>query len=224
MAFRPVYKPPVDQGPKVTFNGTNLRLLNPSLFANVSKLTGDPLQGRVTIPLNKLDPDLRDQLLEAIPLLAKMPEPGSIEEHNARNKAILDETARNAEIAAQQKALKDSGDEQLQIYRAAGLADTERNSRLLTEHIRGNSGIYCAVTVRAAVEGCRQNLDWVKVAPPAAAPAPAPEPTITLSDGSNQLPLGTIPQRHHTIAQLRDLDARERAARGRQQGTFSSKF
>lgn len=151
-----------------------------------------------------------------------MVEPGSMEENEAMNKVIMDEAVREAEVKARKKALQDSGDEQLRFYQAAGLADTERNSTLISEHIRRNSGVYCAATVKSAVENCRPNLNWVKVAPPVVA-APAPPPAATLSDGSKQLPLGTTPARHHSIAQLRDLDGRERAAHGRG-GWHGAKF
>ena len=196
----------------VTFNAAKLAVLSPSLWKEINSWV--PLKGQRIVTTNKLPQDLQERLAEALPLLSKMAEPGSMEENEAFNKAQLDIAVREANERARLKALQDSGDEQLRLYRAAGLADTERNSRLITEHIRKNSGVYCAATVKAAVEGCRSNLNWVKVAPPVVA-APAPPPAATLSDGSKQLPLGTTPARHHSIAQLRDLDARERAARGR---------
>lgn len=147
----------------------------------------------------------------------------SLQEHEAYMKKVNEDIAKQSEILRKQKALEESGHEQMRLYTAAGLADTRRNSDLITEHIRNNGGVFCAVTVRAAVEANRANLDWVKVAPPQPSQTQT-EPSTVLSDGSRQLPLGTTPARHHTIAQLRDLDARERKARGRQQGTFGSKF
>jgi hypothetical protein len=212
-------------GPKVTFYGQNLKLLNPTLFLNVAKLSGDPLEGRATIPLNSLDPDIKEQLLEALPLLGKMPAPGSIQEKDAMNRARIDEATRIAEIAAKEKALKDSGDEQLRIYRAAGLADTERNSRWIREYLEENAnGVYCAVTVRTAVENQRANLDWIKV-PVVAAAAPAQEPVTLLSNGEAQLPLNATQSamRRASVTQLRDL-ARRRGEGQSRPHAIASKF
>lgn len=50
-------------------------------------------------------------------------------------------------------------------------------------------------------------------APPPAPPVEPPPPKVLLADGSEQLPLGTIPRTSHSLAQLRDLDRREREAR-----------
>src|SRR6266851_3415760 len=58
----------------------------------------------------------------------------------------------------------------------------------------------------------RLELQWG--APPVpAAPTPTPvEPEpVFLSDGSEQLPIDAIPGTKHTVIQLRDLDARQRA-------------
>ena len=210
MAYRPVKT----EGPLVTFNARKLAVLSPALWSDINKHV--PLKDQRIVATRVLPQDLQERLAEALPLLKKMVEPGSAEENVQFNKAQLDMAVREADARAKQKALQDSGDQQLQLYRAAGLADTERNSRLITEYIQKHAnGVYCAPSVRAAVEGERINLEWVKITPqPAARPAPA-EPTVTLPDGSKQLPLGTTPARHHSIAQLRDLDARERAARGR---------
>lgn len=46
---------------------------------------------------------------------------------------------------------------------------------------------------------------------PAPAPAPPAPAVVILSDGSEQLPIDAIPDRKHTVVQLRDLDTRQRA-------------
>lgn len=225
MAFRPGYKP--KPAPfNVTFWGRNLRVLNEDLFQRVATQSGNPLDGHVKLDVNLLDETTKAELMAALPLMGKMAAPGSMREHEERNKAIQDETARLGQIAARQKALKDSGDQQLAAYqKQQGLLDSKKNADILREAIlRRDRGVFCATSVRNQVEAERANLEWGKVAPPAAAPAPAVEPTITLSDGSKQLPLGTVPNRSHTITQLKDLDARQRAAKSKHPGVFGTRF
>lgn len=62
-------------------------------------------------------------------------------------------------------------------------------------------------------------LIWTVVeqpTPPPAPPVEPPPPPVLLADGSEQLPLGTTPRTSHSIAQLKDLDRREREARVQQ--------
>jgi hypothetical protein len=49
------------------------------------------------------------------------------------------------------------------------------------------------------------------IAPATPTPQPA-EPVVTLSDGSQPLPLGTVPSNKHTTEQLKDWLARTRKA------------
>jgi hypothetical protein len=199
------------QGPKVSFWGKNLKILNPTLFANVSRRSGNPLEGHMTLYANQLDPDLLEQLVESLPLLAKMPPPGSVEEHNVMNKALLDDATRLAKVIAD----KDAAIARLEEYNSVrGLLPSDENVRLLTAQLDATE--WSSAGVDAAVKALTGRLEYYKAPPP-----PQPKP---LSDGSQPLPLGTTPQRHHTIAQLRDLDQRERAGRRRQAGTFASKF
>jgi hypothetical protein len=102
---------PRGSGPKVTFCGRNLKLLSPALHANVGKQAGgNPLpDGLVTIFTDRLDPDIRESLAEALVLMSKMPAPGSMEEHNAVEKATLDSAVRAAKVQAQWQALEESG-------------------------------------------------------------------------------------------------------------------
>jgi hypothetical protein len=201
-------------GPKVTFWGQNLKLLNPTLFANVRNQSGDPLEGHVTIYTNKLDPDIREQLMESLVLLGKMPAPGSLAEHEAMNKAILDDATRRQAEEAQRKALEDSGHAQLAAYKKVGLLDTKRNAEIIRDAIaRHDRGIFCSISVRNAVEAERSNLSWGKVeapAPVAAPPAPA-EPQVRLSDGSMSLPLDKPVPKSASVEQARDWLARTRA-------------
>jgi hypothetical protein len=183
----------------------------------------EDITARATIDLARLDQDIREDLASALPLLGKMPAPGSVEENAAFNKAQLDIATREAAEAAKRKAVEDSGHAQLALYQKAGLVDNRRNADLISDHISKNSGVFCAATVHAAVEGCKANLNWEPVAPPAA-PQPAAQPVELLPNREHRLPLGTTPARHHSIAQLRDLDARQRASRSRHAGTFGARF
>ena len=214
-----MYRPyrPTNPGPKVTFWGQNLKLLNPVLFANVRKQSGDPLQGRD----NPLTPTssiltLSEQLIESLPLLGKMPAPGSMEEHEAMNKAIMDEAARNAEARSQAQAAEDGGHAQLAAYKKVGLLDTKRNADIILDAIsRRDKGIFCSTSVRNAVEAESSNYQWGKVEAPApvvTAPAAPVETLGAFPDGSRQLSLTAPVPRSATVAQAKDWLARTRAA------------
>ena len=166
------------------------------------------------IDMTRLDEATKAELLnEALPLLRKMKKPDSWEESKAINEAQLNIAIQEAEQRRKSEELERSGREQLHIYHTAGgLADTKRNKDLLVEHVQKNSGIFCAATVKAAVEGCRANLDWVKVV---AAVAPTPTPTetetlVTLSDGSRQLSIQRPCPPNATVVQAKDYLARLR--------------
>jgi len=100
-----------------------------------------------------------------------------------------------------------------------GLEDTRANSdfirKWLDKNVRGYiSAANIDVCIQCLGPKGTNVLTWRKPAPT----PPAPEPTETpdtCKDSKAQLPLGTQPQRHQSIEQLRDLDRRERAARGR---------
>lgn len=116
--------------------------------------------------------------------------------------------------------------------RVRGLLPSDQNIREITNFIDTSSyipenerGLWNVKNVDLAINALSRLgfLEFGKLATPAAAPPPVQEPAITLADRSKQLPLGTTPARHHSIAQLRDLDARERAVRGRG-GWHGAKF
>jgi hypothetical protein len=195
-------------GPKVSFWGRNLKLLSPMLFADVRNQSGNSLDGYVTIYINSLDPDTRDQLMESLVLMGKMPQPGSMEEHELMNKTLIDDAARKGKIVADRQAAID----RLEQYNSVrGLLPSDHNVKLLTAQLDATE--WSSAGVDAAVKALTGRLEY----------KPAP-PQPVLSNGEPQLPLGTTPTRHHSIAQLRDLDARERAARKPIAGTFSTKF
>jgi hypothetical protein len=86
---------------------------------------------------------------------------------------------------------------------------------LLTDWIVGNAkGIFGKATVIGAVENQRNRLRWKPVNQPPATP-PKPPRADLLPNGEPRLPLSTTPSSRHSVTQLRDLDTRERAAKGR---------
>jgi hypothetical protein len=112
----------------------------------------------------------------------------------------------------------------LEWSKTGGLEDTKSNSELIVNWLGENAKSYVSVgNIDAAIAVLRSQLTWVKEATPAVVPTLV-QPAETLSDGTKRLPLGTTPSPRHSLVQLRDLDQRERAARGRVQGTFSSRF
>jgi hypothetical protein len=65
------------------------------------------------------------------------------------------------------------------------------------------------------IQAKREELEWAAPQPVPTPVSAQPEPVVTLSDGSSQLPIDTVPVGPHllkyTIPQLRDLTARQRA-------------
>ena len=201
--------------PKVTFWGQNLKLLNPVLFANVSKQSGDPLEGRVTLYVNKLDDDIKEQLMESLVLLGKMPAPGSMEEHNAMTEAIMDGAVREAEAKNKAKAIQEAAVARLDEYqRTQGLQPTESNTNQITAYIQNYlRGYWSVATVDEAVRYLTRHgkLTFQKNAPVAVVPAAPTETLVRLSDGSMQLPLDKPIPKSASVEQCRDFLARVRA-------------
>jgi hypothetical protein len=105
------------------------------------------------------------------------------------------------------------------LFGVACLEDTRANAEHIKNWLETNTKGYSSVAnIDAAISilGPKGTnlLTWRKPAPTPPAQE-ATETPDTCKDGKPQLPLGTQPQRHHSIEQLRDLDRRERAARGR---------
>lgn len=107
----------------------------------------------------------------------------------------------------------DAAVKQYKAWLAQGLQNTPENEALVIDWIKNNVECPSAGAVDAAIRvlgpGGTEQLAWKK----AAAEPPPPPPPVILSDGSEQLPLGTVPRSRHTKAQLQDLDKREREAR-----------
>ena len=129
----------------VTFNARKLAVLSPSLWRDINAWV--PLKGQRLVATRVLPQDLQERLAEALPLLAKMVEPGSMEENEAMNKVIMTKPCVKPKLRHARRPCK-TGDEQLRFYQAAGAREPERNSNLISDHIRRNSGVYCAATVK----------------------------------------------------------------------------
>jgi hypothetical protein len=214
MAFRP------SSTFQITFHADNLRVYNRELFDAI-EAEGQKLEGHCTVQLKPLSEEVRVAILNALPLLAKMLPPDPLRENAEYNRIQIEAGTR----AAKQRKLAEEADATVAAYERMGLQRTEKNKEQILEHIQKNSGIYCKPSVEYAVVELKRlgNLDWVDPKPATPPPAPPPESLAILSDGSRQIPLGATPNRSHTITQLRDLDQRERAVRGRG-GWHGAKF
>jgi hypothetical protein len=142
---------------------------------------------------------------------------------DAMNRADIAAGARQAGREAQRQKNEQEGQAQLRAYYAAGLEDCKENADLLTDWIVENAkGIFGKATVIGAVENQRNRLRWKPINQPPTTP-PKPPPAHLLPNGDPRLPLGTTPSSRHSITQLRDLDACERATKGRG-GWHGAKF
>ncbi len=226
MAFRPGYKPRPGAGQFITFRFQSLRVYNSALADKIAAQAGlevDPQDNNlIRLEIVKLDPETQAEILAALPFAAKIViDP--MKENAEYNRIILDQANKQAKA----KQAEQSGIDQLKLYYNAGLADVERNKDILTDYLTKNcNSIFDAATVRVAVESCRVNLEWRKVAPP---PPPAPttpaETLVTLSDGSVQLPLDKPVPRSATVEQAKDYLARVRAQQPyARSGSFGTRF
>jgi hypothetical protein len=145
----------------------------------------------------------------------------------------------NADIEAQLPRLKEEADKRAALARLnqyadeQGLLPGENNIREIKNFIASSvslpeqlRGKWTIQTVDLAIGYLsREGKLEFKKQPVAVAPAASVvQSEVILSDGSAQLPLGTIPNGRHSVVQLRDLDQRERAAKGRVKGTFGARF
>ena len=226
MAFRPGYKPRPGAGQFITFRPQSLRVYNSALADKVMEQAGLQVEpddnNLIRLELVKLNPETQAEVLAALPFVAKIIiDP--VRDNREYNRIMLEQ----AEKEAKARAAEQSGIDQLKLYYNGGLEDCERNKDILVEYIKKNcNSIFDAVTVRAAVEMCRANLVWRKIAPPTPPqPAQPVEVLVKLSDGSTQLPLDKPVPRNATVEQAKDYLARVREkdpyARS---GSFGTRF
>jgi hypothetical protein len=94
-------------------------------------------------------------------------------------------------------------------YIKIGLEPTAQNEKIIIDWLSKNTkGYVSQMNADAAVHALSSQLSWKK----AAEPAPVEEPVVEyLPNGEERLPLDITPSKEHSIAQLRDLDQRQRA-------------
>lgn len=220
-------------GRSFSFWWRNLEVSNKDLanrvLSEVGTLTeGAKGPGHVRVPLYELTEATRDELWAELPFLSKMKAPGAnaMAESQKMDEIIIADATREAKIRND----NDAGLARLKEWGATGLLeDTPTNAAAIQQWLENNVRGYMSVAgVDAAIANLGPKgtnvLTWRKPAPPAPVVQEPVETLATLSDGTKQLKLGTVPTRSHTITQLRDLDQRERVARGKQQGHFATRF
>jgi hypothetical protein len=193
--------------------------------------------------LKEHDPDVHDTLarLYGVPadgtLSGHLPE--FLEQRiEARLQAIDDEETAKVEaveradkeyIARQNKIAKNRNEAvaRLEFYeRKRGLVNCKANADKIIDWITNApelqtaKGVFSAATVDLAISFLgpkgKNVLQWSQPKSVVELPPPAPDEKLGVcSDGLQQLPISTIPARHHSVAQLKDLDKRQREARGK---------
>ena len=151
----------------------------------------------------------------------------AMDQNEIYNKAVMNNAARQSKAIAE----KNAAVARLEQYqREQGLVPSDKNIREITNFIESSFSLpqelrgrwtVCAVDFAVNHLSKEGRLEFRKSE--TAAPVVEQPAAVILSDGSRQLPLGTIPSSRHSVVQLRDLDQRERAARGRG-GWHGAKF
>jgi hypothetical protein len=130
-------------------------------------------------------------------------------------KELLKEEAadlqRAADTAGAKNRLQQLADEE-------GLEESDANvaaiKQFLQQHARGYLSEEGVNAAYANLGPRGQNILTFRVQAAALSPAPEPVEVLgTLKDGSKQLPLDTVPNKHHTTAQLKDYLARVNAGK-----------
>ena len=188
-----------------------LQQTNAHLFKIASQYldpeTGKPIGGSVMLPV-----DIADRLEQ---WLIKEDEKNVARMQADEQRRIDEDAKRVRDLEAARGRL----DEWVQ----AGLLNNMHNAEKIDQWIRnadelgGAKGRFSVGAVDTAIAflGPKGSnvLQWA--APPTTVTLTSPEPVVAyLPNGEVQLPIGTQPTRAHSIAQLKDLDKRERAARG----------
>ncbi len=194
---------------KINFD--KLKIERPTLYAKIAKEISHEYVGE-----REFFPDvLGEEIVEE--LKAWQAAPGTHEKHcpceECFNKYVSENNRKEKgrlALVAQQKA----AEARIMEYVAQGLANTEANREIFMTAWKTHPAlkvieIPTVQLVDAVIALVRDKLTWQKPTPPT--PAPAPEPVVILSDGSEQLPIDAVPSSRYTVAQLQDLDARQRA-------------
>jgi hypothetical protein len=138
------------------------------------------------------------------------------------------EAEQKAELEKQAQIIRDrnAAIARLDWYeKERGLVNNQHNADAINdwimnaEELKGAKGCFNPQTIDIAISFLGKKgsnvLQW-QVPKPATPPPPAAPAGVlgTCSDGLPELPLNTIPARHHSVAQLKNLDQRQRKARG----------
>jgi hypothetical protein len=172
--------------------------------------TGQPIGGSAHLPLDVAD-RLEQWLTSENRKDVERMQQEEMRQIQEQGKGIED---RNAAIA------------RLGEWEKRGLLNTEANADainnfiLTSDELQTAKGKFTPETIDVALAFLgpkgRNVLQW---ASPKSVTPPQPEtPTEVLgtcSDGLAELPLRAVPQRHHSVAQLKNLDKRQREARGK---------
>jgi hypothetical protein len=154
-----------------------------------------------------------------------------VKQHDLATKAEgqyqCDMNAEQGRKDAQRKSDEAAGLARLLEWAEKGLLeDTKANSEHIRDWLETNVQGYISVAnIDAAISilGPKGKSVLTSHKPKSTPPPPKTEPAELLGNGEVRLPLGTTPSSRHSVTQLRDLDARERAAKGRG-GWHGAKF
>ena len=91
------------------------------------------------------------------------------------------------------------------------MLDSQKNRDAVIAYLSEHNQLPSVATIQAALMALHETLE-------------KPEVLGTLPDGTQQLPIDTVPNKHHSVAQLRDLSARRKEGRVRPTGWRGSKF
>ena len=144
-----------------------------------------------------------------------------LESDAAQQQRVAEDMEKQRKIDADTEAYKNR---LMQYVNEQGLEPTIENADAIRKWIdeKVSKGHVSSNAADAAVSLLRKTLTW-KPKVPAAPPTPPPPPAVILSDGSEQLPLTTVPSHKHSKTQLVDLDRRLRAEQKKdRKGWFSS--
>lgn len=195
---------------KVTVNLKQLYELKRDLFNQIKRHVGGRIYGTETIDLPIAFAEAVKRFQEANPIELWEEQQMQAEKDALKARAEKDQKAALSHFA---------------WWLTQGLENTAENHDRLAKWLDANAGGYLSpdnidYAIRALGPGGTETLAWKKATAEPVAPAPPvepPPPPVILSDGSHQLPLGTVPRAsRHTLVQLKDLAVREREARQNQ--------
>jgi hypothetical protein len=196
-------------------------------------------KGGIPIPMDKLrakDPDFAQRLVDDFRFgkNGELPPNGQRLEHVVAERLelllkLLDEevtASYEAEQRRKQKEAERLKDQEAAIARLEwfekerGLVNCKANADAIFAEIAAIAKGYAsqnAVDIAISRLGPKGKnvLQWAQPKQVVELPPPAPSEKLGVcSDGQPQLPIHTLPSHKHSIAQLKDLDVRQKAARG----------